>query len=373
MPSTVGMLVAELLPGRNSDWLEVWANCFALALDEARENGALEQPVELVTRAVEGLPTGSQADVVRAWRELEREGVVAVLGPSNADNGMAVRDTANDHRTATILFGCSEQLASEWTFSVPWGSAPEDAYLALHWVARQGRRSVGVLWDSAWHAEEWHAYARLAARRFGVDILGDVRIPAECVGEEAKTRQLEQARRGVERLRRLGPEALVMMTSHGSIPFATAVRDSGWDVPRVVVGGSFGVARRLPELFTGWVGTCLWDDANPMFTRFITCYEQRFGTRPLEDMAIPVYDGCRALLEGLALAPIMTRAGVRTGLERVKLLPATTGGPGSVLSFGPYDHRGYKGPDISILRRQETATTDGCRFEGYYRPEPAPR
>jgi hypothetical protein len=83
-------------------------------------------------------------------------------------------------------------------------------------------------------------------------------------------------------------------------------------------------------------------------------------------MAIAVYDGSRALLEGVSLAPIMTTEGIRAGLERVKLLPASTGGPSSVLSFGPYDHRGFKGRDLSVLRRQVGKGRNQCQFEGYY-------
>jgi ABC-type branched-subunit amino acid transport system substrate-binding protein len=187
------------------------------------------------------------------------------------------------------------------------------------------------------------------------------------VGAEPEARQLEAARDGVDHVRRGGADALLMMTSHGSVPFATALQDAGWDVPRVIAGGSFGAARKLPALFEGWVGTCLWDDTNPTSREFLDRYEKRFGARPPEDMAIATYDGARALLEGIGLAPMMTRDGVRTGLERVKLLPASSGGPSSVLSFGPHDHRGYKGPHTSVLRRQATAERDGCVFEGYYR------
>lgn len=367
MATSIGILVGEATADRGQDWAEIWDNCFALALEEAVSAGRVEQPIELVARTVEGLPTGSQHAVVQAWKELRSEGVLAVLGPSNADNGMAVLPTANAGHTTTILFGCSERLASEWTFSVPWGAAPEDAFLAMDWARRQGHRRVALLWDTAWHGEEWVAYARLAADRFAMEIVGDARIPSLVMGDDARAAQLERARTGIERLRRLTPEALVMMTSHGAIPFATALREVGWNVPRVIAGGSFGAARSLPELFEGWVGTCQWDDANETGRRFLERYEQRYGARPRnEDMPIAVYDGCRALLEGIALASILTRDGVRAGLERVKLLPASTGGPSSVLSFGPYDHRGYKGRDLSILRRQSTPERAGCVLEGYY-------
>jgi len=361
------MLMAELSPGRASDWLEIWTNCFAIATDDALERGLPEQSVQLITRSVEGLPTGSANDVVGAWNELWSEGVVAVLGPSNADNGMAVRTSANERQTPTMLFGCSEQLASAWTFSVPWGAAAEDIFLAMSWVHHQGHRRVALLWDTAWHGEEWFAYAAPAAERFGVEIVDDARIDALVVGDAAKARQLDAARAGVAKVRAAGADAIVMMTSHAAVPFATALQELGWAAPRVIAGGSFGAARRLPALFEGWVGSCLWDDSNLTCAEFLRQYEKRFGTRPPEDMAIAVYDGCRALLEGMRLAPAMTREGIRTGLERVKRLSAASGAPSTVLSFGPHDHRGYKGRDTSVLRRQLTASRDGCVFEGYYR------
>lgn len=361
MTTTIGLLVGEVTADRGQDWPDIWTTCFEMALADVTDRGAVEQPVQLVTRVAEGLPTGSAHAVMSAWRELADEGVVAVLGPSNADNGMTVVPTANDGGVSTILFGCSEQLASPWTFSVPWGSAPEDALLAMQWVASRGHGSVAVLWDTAWHAEEWFAYGRRSADGLGIDVVGDVRIPALVMDDPSRDAQLAAARAGIERLRQLGPDAIVMMTSHGAIPFATALRDSGWDIARVIAGGSFGAARGLPELFEGWVGTCLWDDENPDCLEFLQRYEKLAGRRPTnEDMPLVVHDGCRALLAGIGLAPIMTRDGVRQGLERVKAMPACAGAPSTVLSFGPYDHRGYKGRSMSVLRRQAGPRRDDC-------------
>ena len=46
-------------------------------------------------------------------------------------------------------------------------------------------------------------------------------------------------------------------------------------------------------------------------------------------------------------------------------MPATNGGPGTYVQFGPGDHKGYKGDFLTIreLRGGE------LRFDGYYRPE----
>ena len=57
--------------------------------------------------------------------------------------------------------------------------------------------------------------------------------------------------------------------------------------------------------------------------------------------------------------------GVRDGLDRIRWMPATNGGPGTYVQFGPGDHKGYKGDFLTIreLRGGE------LRFDGYHRPQ----
>jgi hypothetical protein len=77
------------------------------------------------------------------------------------------------------------------------------------------------------------------------------------------------------------------------------------------------------------------------------------------------YDTARAALLGIANASIAIPAEVKSGLERIKWMPCTNGGPATYLTFAPYDHRGYKGDFLTIreLRSGE------LHFRGYYRPE----
>jgi branched-chain amino acid transport system substrate-binding protein len=53
------------------------------------------------------------------------------------------------------------------------------------------------------------------------------------------------------------------------------------------------------------------------------------------------------------------------GLEQIKWMPCTNGGPGCYVTFAEYDHRGYKGDFLTIreLRGGE------LHFRGYYRPQ----
>jgi branched-chain amino acid transport system substrate-binding protein len=260
---------------------------------------------------------------------------------------MAVQATANAGEVVTIVFGCSQRLPSPWTFSMPWGQAPVDALLGIEWLANQELRRAGLLWDTAWHGEEWRHFIEIAAARFGVELIGHCRIPALVIDDEARERQYEMAREGVAKLRELNPNAIIMATSHGSMPFVTALSQSGWDIPKMKVGAGLGGG----PLWEGWIGTTILDDNNERAQRFLRRYDERFGPPDHEDMLISVHDGSRALLEAITLAPIMTREGVRTGMERVTMLPATAGASSTVITFGPYDHRGYKGRDVSVLRR----------------------
>ena len=52
-------------------------------------------------------------------------------------------------------------------------------------------------------------------------------------------------------------------------------------------------------------------------------------------------------------------------MERIRWMPATNGGPGCYIQFGPWDRKGYKGDFLTIreLRGGE------LRFDGYHRPE----
>jgi len=58
-------------------------------------------------------------------------------------------------------------------------------------------------------------------------------------------------------------------------------------------------------------------------------------------------------------------AEVKAGLEQIKWMPATNGGPGCYITFAEYDHRGYKGDFLTIreLRGGE------LHFRGYFRPQ----
>jgi hypothetical protein len=94
-------------------------------------------------------------------------------------------------------------------------------------------------------------------------------------------------------------------------------------------------------------------------------FGKRFGRLSRNVVVALGYDTARAAMLGIANASIPVPAEVKAGLEQIKWMPCTNGGPGCYLTFAPYDHRGYKGDFLTIreLRGGELA------FRGYYRPQ----
>ena len=77
------------------------------------------------------------------------------------------------------------------------------------------------------------------------------------------------------------------------------------------------------------------------------------------------YDTARAAMQGIANAAIPTPRHVRDGLERIRWMPATNGGPSCYVQFGPGDHKGYKGDFLTFRELRDGE----LRFDGYFRPQ----
>ena len=78
-----------------------------------------------------------------------------------------------------------------------------------------------------------------------------------------------------------------------------------------------------------------------------------------------LYDQGRAAAEAMINAPALTGAGMTAGLERIKMMPSTLGGPRTYIGFGAEDHRGYRG-DFMFMKQLR----DGkFHFTAYHWPE----
>lgn len=340
-----------------------WYAGLQLAFEEAFECGVLDRPIELVIREVEGPPDGPSAGVIKAWRELaHQENVLAIVGPHITDMAIIMRDIVEAEKVPTISHCATFNFDGEYCFLTPNGTFADETFLIASHLAKRGVKSVGVVREDNPIGDEYFNYFRQHVRRLGISVTSD----------QIVSPRLDRAGalNALEAIRASGAESIAHM-GYGLAFFSVLeaakqmVETQGWDVPRVtittwVMASGLSEKRGSPvlmnlpmpaELLEGWVGVDLPHEGNPVFTGFMERYVARFGgDRPFNCYPAHFYDIGRVLAEGIARARPVTPAGLKRGLEQVRMVPAAMGGPGTVLGFAPYDHRGYKGPDYLVLR-----------------------
>ena len=347
----VGFL-ADLRSGERMKQYDMIAR---MAFDEGRASGAFDVDVDLHMKEVEGLPRGSGDDVVAAYKELVDEGAIAVIGPFVTDNCTYLKPTVEKLGVPSIAWCGASSWLGHWTFSLPNGSLlDEGPYLAAY-AHRQGWRRIAVLRDASEIGETyWRFFAR-AAKRYGLEVASDQIIEPLAVDVSAELRTAREA----------GADVLVYLGYGMSLLGVNAALD-GWDVPRLATTAFvFCYRPQYLPAFEGWSGLDQLDPANPQRIAFLAKCRARFDWEPQFMSATLMYDSARVVAEALGIAPSLTPAGVREGLEGVRMLPAASGGAGTTISFGHYSHKGWEGPRYLVMGK----VRDGVpSFEAYVDP-----
>jgi len=113
----------------------------------------------------------------------------------------------------------------------------------------------------------------------------------------------------------------------------------------------------IRKKLAGWIGMEQYDERNAVGREFLDRFEARYGRRPEYYMPLYAYDIGRLIMEAVSNAHPLTGRGVKEALERVKMLPAASGAPGTRLRFGKYMRHGWMGTEFLLMRRY---TDDGA-------------
>lgn len=312
-----------------------------LGLEAATAPLGFTRPVELVTRHGRGLPSGSAHHMETMATELLDAGVLAIIGPSISDNALVVRPLVDAARCPAVNYTGGERTRSEWMFHYQVGSLAEEPEVLVRHLVDRGLASTAVVHDHSPVGEGYAAAFTRAAQRAGLELTA--RLPVAPLAEDLGP---------VVRRARAGQPATLTYLGLGvaARALALAVGAEGWEVP-VVANSSlmFGYQQRdWRPAWEGWVYTDTVADDNTARAALA----ERSRRSAAGPVGVAVYDIGRLVGEALALAPHLTREGVREALEQVKRIPAASGLPGTLMGFGPYDHGALKGPYL-VLRRWE--------------------
>jgi branched-chain amino acid transport system substrate-binding protein len=330
-----------------------------LAFDEAMEQGVLDRPVEFVLHPEQGLPHGSAKNATDGFRYLVDEGCIGVAGAYSSDNAIVVAPLANSLEVPLISWCGTERLQGEYCFRLGNGDCGGDAALVVAWLKRKGYERVAVINEISPNGEEYFRFFRQEARRRNVSI----------AAVETVTQTPVNLAANLEHLREAHPDALVYM-GYGMLAASglmkQALDELAWDPPRIM-GTAFMFYLMGFDKFEGWVGVDQLDPSNPLVNGFHERFVSRYGqSPPMWPNAIPLlaYDTARVLIEGLFRAPVLSGPGLKAGLEAIRFMPSTTGGPRTHIACSPYEHGMFRGDWLLYGR-----VTDGkLQFEGLFEP-----
>ena len=345
-PIKLGYLFDFVLPeGYPEEMRGDLTRCFELVFDEGLKQGLIDRPVEIVFREVEGLPRGTVKAVIDAYGQLVDEGCLAVFGPAITDNCVPTREAIEERfRVPAISVTGTEDWLGEWTFSLSMGSMTDEPIFWADLLAKGGHAEARLLVEQSLVGQSYATTFRRACRQKGIRI----------VAEEVVPQTAQDISRAVHALHEAKAQALVHCGFGFGIVFVNPVLEElGWDPPRLL-GTAFQNAWINPVMWNailGWTGIDQYDEANVVGQRFLDQYETRYGRRP--EYCVPVVnrDLATVLLHAFADAHPLSPRGVKEALERVKMLPAASGAPGTRISFGKWSHRGWMGAGYLVARR----------------------
>jgi hypothetical protein len=139
----------------------------------------------------------------------------------------------------------------------------------------------------------------------------------------------------------------------GILHVNAALEALGWDPPRFT-STAFQNAWINPVLWKallGWTGFDQYDEANLVGQRFLDQYQAAHGRRPQYCVPVVNRDIATVLLRAFSDSHPLSPRGVKEALERVKMLPAASGAPGTRLSFGKWTRRAWMGAGYLVARR----------------------
>ena len=354
-PVKIGILVDMDIGQLLADWIDATI----LAVEDAMNEGVYDRPVEIITCDARGLPRENYLKVRKGYQWLVDQGCVVVLGPMISDNSVNLRDTINETGVACIGWTGAVRFYGDYCFTVANGDIPAESTMCANWCFQEGYTKVGFFWEKGSSGTDYSDYFRRASQQVGVEIIKEVSLGPN-------PRDLE---RHLATMREQGAEAIVYEGyGYSTFHFARAFKALDWDPPRIM-GTAFmfySNSNAWAEGLEGWHGVDQLgeDGQNPNYEAMLERFDARFGRISRNVVVALAYDTARAGIHGIANALIATPDQVKAGLEMIKWMPCTNGGPGTYITFAPYDHRGYKGDFLTIreLRGGE------LHFRGYYRP-----
>jgi branched-chain amino acid transport system substrate-binding protein len=301
-----------------------------LVVDPVNASGGIaDQAITIVDADA----VGSVERVIAGARRLASEGCLLILGPSVTDFAVPLIPVLDELQVPAINWSGSGLARGAWGFQLKVGSLPDEPGYLTRLIAARKYGEIALVRDGGPIGDEYARFLRGGLDSLGIAVLNDLELS-----------QADDVDRCVEALRTDEPPCVVYLgLGPKGVALCRAIRSSGCTVPVI---GNIGLGVFPEAALEGVVFTDVVDEANPVLQRFARLWRARFEQAPVLLGLAAAHDLATTAVQALRLAPALTPAGVRTGLERLRGVPAAAGAAGTTIGFAPWDRDGYKGPLI---------------------------
>ena len=340
-PVKIGLLIDM----DNGQLVSDWVDASILAIEDALNEGVYDRPVRLVVADARGLPRENLLNTRRGYEWLCDQGCVLVLGPEISDNSLQIQFSS---------------IAAKWPAShgpvrgdspASTASPSRTAMCPLRvscaeWLKAQGHQKIGMFWEQGSSGRDYAGFFREEAERLGLVIARDVKLGPNPRGlTEHLLARCE---------RTASPRCYYGGYGYSTFHFAKSFAEIDWDPPRVM-GTAFMFYSNTNEWaagLEGWHGVDQLgeDGTNPNYDAMIERFQEalRSGLAQRRGCSCLRHSTCRYSRDWQCR--MATPEEVKEGLERIRWMPATNGGPATYIQFGPWDHKGYKGDFLNDSR-----------------------
>ncbi|SCW96111.1 ABC-type branched-chain amino acid transport system, substrate-binding protein [Sphingobium faniae] len=325
-----------------------WEDGARLAFEEAHAQGVIDRPVELLSRDVWGAPNGSALEVRNAMRAIVHDDRVhGMIGLAMTEDAAIIREEiGKDMQLPVLSFAATTGFDGHYCFQTPCGTHVDEAAVMAAYVKASGHDRMAMMHDTSFQGEDFGQALREFAASFDLSIVSSIGVNS-VAPEDQILERLEAARDS-------GADAFAYVGVGMQFKrIASAMRRMNWEPGLKICGLTFVGAHPGfdgPEPFEGWVGLDQFHEENDVMQAMATAFQARFDRDGANMWTAHGYDEGRLMAMALGRAGAATRAAIRDALETIRMVPAAVGGPGNMMSFGPHDHRAYKG-DYFVIRR----------------------
>ncbi len=343
------------------------ARPLVMAVEEGIAAGMIPRNVEFVTANEDNLPKGTWHGTIDGYKYLIDQGCCLIVGSQSNDNDidhLAYIDEKIDTPVPVITWNASMFGSNKWVFRLGNGECGGEISIMMDWVRKNGYKSIGVIVETVNPEHEEHYQALLyQTRKLGIKIAACEFMPHIPVNAVTQ----------IENIKNANPDCLVfvgcgMNFTQGHI--TAALKELDWYPPRIATS-AFMYYPVDHDAFEGWVGIDQYCPENPRYAelkrRYFNRYHEELGlTDPdadfMDGLHCLSYDTGQVIREAIFRAPMLTPEGLRQGLERIRWVPAVTGGPGTHIGCMNYEHNLFNG-DYLVLGKMVNGK---LQYEGLY-------